>query len=160
MEIFTLVNPAQNHVVIQRKQKRIFLIVLNAERRDNIQKEFTKMNKISLSQAVKEVIEEDQRTESHSYNWTFFVKVLNKMGYSIIMKFERTMPSPDSIMREWRRYFENQRIKRYKPFKPISLSDKEEFCLHAVRYSPRENPNSQICAGCGKDMMKKVLHEN
>ena len=67
-----------------------------------------------LNEAVKEVREEYPSTESHKCDWLFFVKVMEKMGFPVFIKFHKDMPSPDSIMREWRRQMGREETKRAK----------------------------------------------
>ncbi len=72
---------------------------------------------MTLIKAVEEVLEEDPRTREKEYLWTFFIKVLNKLGYRAYIGFERGMPSPESIIRT-RRGILNSSSKFAKDFIP------------------------------------------
>ncbi len=67
--------------------------------------------------AVEEVLEKDPRTREIQYVWTFFIKVLNTLGYKAYITFEGGMPSPESIIRS-RREILNKRNKYAKDFIP------------------------------------------
>ena len=57
---------------------------------------------MKLITAVEEVLKEDARTRRQEYLWTFFVKVLNKMGHKAYVQFSKSIPSPESIIKERR----------------------------------------------------------
>lgn len=83
---------------------------------------------MKLSEAVAKVREDYPQTEDHSSDWLFFVKVLKIMGFKIDMEFSREMPSPDSIMREWRRQSEEkEKIKAKKGYIPTKQARAESF---------------------------------
>ncbi len=62
---------------------------------------------MKLIKAVEEVLQEDPRTRRQEYLWTFFIKVLNKMGYKAFVEMKKGMPSPESIIRERRNILNN-----------------------------------------------------
>ena len=72
---------------------------------------------MKLIEAVEEVLEEDPRTRDQAYLWTFFIKVLNKLGYPSHVQFKKGIPSPESIIKE-RRDVLNKRNKYPKEFIP------------------------------------------
>lgn len=69
-----------------------------------------------LIDAVEKVLKEDKRTHDSSYNWLFVAKVLRELGFEIFIKFDRKMPSPETIFRE-RREVLNKKNKFPKSFK-------------------------------------------
>ncbi len=72
---------------------------------------------MKLIEAVEEVLEEDPRTRKNEYLWTYFVKVLNKLGYYTHIQFKKGMPSPESIIKE-RRDILNKKNKYPEDFEP------------------------------------------
>ena len=72
---------------------------------------------MKLIEAVEEVLEEDPKTREQEYLWTFFVKVLNKLGHRTYIEFKKGIPSPESIIKE-RRDVLNKRNKYPKEFTP------------------------------------------
>lgn len=72
---------------------------------------------MKLIEAVEEVLEEDPNTRRPEYLWTFFLKVLNKMGYPSYVKLKKGIPSPESIIKE-RRDVLNKKNKYPKDFVP------------------------------------------
>ncbi len=72
---------------------------------------------MKLIKAVEEILEEDPRTREQEYLWTFFVKVLNKLGYHTYIEFKKGIPSPESIIKE-RRDILNKKNKYPKTFIP------------------------------------------
>ena len=72
---------------------------------------------MKLIEAVEEVLEEDPKTRENKYLWTFFLKVLNKMGYGAYVRLEKGIPSPESIIKE-RRDVLNKKNKYAKDFVP------------------------------------------
>lgn len=75
------------------------------------------MVEMPLIEAVKQVLEEDPRTRDPKYSWTFFVKVLNKMGFRCYIEFDKGMPAPETLFRE-RREVLNKRNKYPETFVP------------------------------------------
>lgn len=84
---------------------------------------------MKVIEAVEEVLEEDSRTRDREYLWTFFVKVLNKMGYSTHIQFKKGIPSPESILKT-RRDILNKKNKYAKDFVPED----------GITYEPKQNP--------------------
>lgn len=72
---------------------------------------------MKLIEAVEEVLEEDPRTRKNEYLWTFFVRVLNKLGFRTYIEFKKGIPSPESIIKE-RRDVLNKRNKYPEDFIP------------------------------------------
>ncbi len=72
---------------------------------------------MKLIEAVEEVLEEDPRTRRNEYLWTFFVKVLTKLGFKTYIEFKKGIPSPESIIKE-RRDVLNKRNKYPEDFIP------------------------------------------
>ena len=72
---------------------------------------------MKLITAVEKVLEEDPRTRQNKYLWTFFVKVLNELGYNTYIAFKKGIPSPESIIKE-RRDILNKKNKYPKDFEP------------------------------------------
>ena len=71
-----------------------------------------KEKKMSLRQAVEEVLKEDPRTREKFYDWLFLTEVLRKMGFNIIISFDSKMPHHESITRT-RRKKEKRKEKRW-----------------------------------------------
>lgn len=82
---------------------------------------------MKLIEAVEEVLEEDPKTREQEYLWIFFIKVLNKLGYSSYVALKKGIPSPESIIKE-RRDVLNKRNKYPKTF------EQEE----GVTYEPKQ----------------------
>lgn len=61
-----------------------------------------RIKKMKLIEAVEEVLEEDPKTRTQEYLWSFFVQVLNKLGYRTYVEFKKGIPSPESIIKERR----------------------------------------------------------
>lgn len=57
---------------------------------------------MKLIEAVEKVLEEDPRTRKNEYLWLYMIKVLRVMGFKISIGFDRSMPSPESIIKERR----------------------------------------------------------
>lgn len=55
-----------------------------------------------LIEAVERVLKEDPKTRNSEYQWLFLAKVLREMGFNIYIKFDRRMPSPETLFREKR----------------------------------------------------------
>ncbi len=72
---------------------------------------------MKLIEAVEEVLEEDARTRKQEYLWLFFIKVLNKLGYTTHIKLQKGIPSPESIIKE-RRDVLNKKNKYPEEFEP------------------------------------------
>ncbi len=72
---------------------------------------------MKLIEAVEEVLEEDPNTRQQAYLWTFFIKVLNKMGYKCYVELRKGIPSPESIIKS-RRDILNKKNKYGKEFVP------------------------------------------
>ncbi len=72
---------------------------------------------MTLIKAVEEVLEEDPNTRQQEYLWTFFIKVLNKMGYKAYVELRKGIPSPESIIKS-RRDILNKKNKYGKEFVP------------------------------------------
>jgi len=72
---------------------------------------------MKLIRAVEEVLEEDPKTRTQKYLWTFFIKVLNKLGYRTYVELKKGIPSPESIIKE-RRDVLNKKNKYPKEFIP------------------------------------------
>lgn len=84
---------------------------------------------MKLKQAVEEVLKEDPRTREKFYDWLLLVKVLDKMGFHIILNFNSKMPHHESITRA-RRKIMNQENKFPKDFVPdpyTTYQTKEEY---------------------------------
>ena len=88
---------------------------------------------MKLITAVEEVLEEDPKTREQEYLWSFFVKVLNKLGYRTYVEFKKGIPSPESIIKE-RRDVLNKKNKYPKDFKKQTLDPSMS------RYSPYYSP--------------------
>ena len=71
----------------------------------------------TLIKAVEKILLEDPKTRQSENNWMFFVKVLREMGFKIFIKFDRKMPSPETIFRE-RREIMNKKNKFSEKFMP------------------------------------------
>ena len=83
---------------------------------------------MKLIEAVEKVLEEDPRTRRNEYLWLYLIKVLRVMGFKINIGFDRSMPSPESIIKE-RRDILNKKNTYAKDFIP------EE----GVTYSPKNS---------------------
>lgn len=57
---------------------------------------------MKLIEAVEKILEEDPRTRKNEYLWLYLIKVLRTMGFKIHIVFDRSMPSPESIIKERR----------------------------------------------------------
>ncbi len=82
---------------------------------------------MKLIEAVEEVLQEDPNSRKQEYLWSFFIKVLKKMGYTAFIDLKRGIPSPESIIRS-RREILNKQNKFPKDF------EEEE----GVTYEPKQ----------------------
>jgi len=81
-----------------------------------------------LIDAVEKILEEDPRTRKNEYLWLYLIKVLRTMGFKVHITFDRSMPSPESIIKE-RRDILNKKNKYPNEFVPED----------GVTYEKREN---------------------
>lgn len=82
---------------------------------------------MNLREAVESVLKEDPRTREKFYDWLFLVKVLDKMGFHIIMNLNSKMPHHESITRMKRMVMntENQFPEDFIPDPGITYIPKE-----------------------------------
>ncbi len=84
---------------------------------------------MELKKAVEEVLKEDPRTREKFYDWLLLVKVLDKLGFHIIMNFNSKMPHHESITRA-RRTIMNKENKFPEDFIPdpnVTYQTREEY---------------------------------
>ncbi len=72
---------------------------------------------MKLIDAVQKVLDEDPRTRHKDYHWLYLAKVLREMGFDIYIRFDRRMPSPETLFREKREII-NKRNRYPKDFFP------------------------------------------